>query len=243
MYAGVPPVVFDTGGARSLVRDGETGLVVASADAYVAAIEALYSRPDERLRLAANAASHARRMFGPDRAAAAFAEWYERLMAGPKRRRSPLFARATPREVPTGAQLFTQMLGDAVGPFRVSLTSTIADELLDAEAVIALSSPMIVDAGGGGVLHYRRHYPDDPHLRLWSGLVLGAHGRPALAVSEFEAARRLGLNHWRVSWYIADTARAAGAPQLALDSLARVVRDAPAFARGREALASLEGLP
>ncbi len=40
----------------------------------------------------------------------------------------------------------------------------------------------------GGVLHYRRHYPNDGYLRLWAGLVLEAAGKHVLAVGEFSGA-------------------------------------------------------
>ena len=111
-----------------------------------------------------------------------------------------------------------------------SLTSSTDDRLLEAEAEIAASSAMLADGGAGGVLHYRRAFPGDAYLRLWSGLVLRAQRRPALAIAEFEAARTLGLDHWRLSWYIASTARESGAAVLARGAFAVVAQAAPEFA-------------
>jgi hypothetical protein len=67
----------------------------------------------------------------------------------------------------------------------------------------------LANSGGGGILHYRRSYPNDPMLRLWSGLVLLGQGRPALAASEFKAAAKLGCHDSRASLYLSGAARAA----------------------------------
>ena len=60
-----------------------------------------------------------------------------------------------------------------------------------------------MSASGGGILHYRRHYPSDAHLRLWSALVLEAAGKHVFAAGELAAARQLGCNAPRVSRYLA----------------------------------------
>src|SRR5438105_4568610 len=102
---------------------------------------------------------------------------------------------------------------------------------IEAERRIA-RSPMVVATGGGGVLHYRDHYPDDSHLRLWSGLVLHGQGRPGLAAGEFSAAIRLGLDHWRVSWYLALAAEAAGQTAVMEEALRAVPKPLPPVAEG-----------
>ncbi len=53
-------------------------------------------------------------------------------------------------------------------------------------------------SGDGGVLDFRRRFPSDPHLRLWSGLALRAQGRNAFAAGEFAAAARLGCDRARL---------------------------------------------
>ncbi|HWB18357.1 MAG TPA: glycosyltransferase family 4 protein [Vicinamibacterales bacterium] len=245
MFAGVPPVVLATDGAARTVDHGRTGLVVDNADAYARAIERLYRDPVERRRLGANAAAHARQAFGAERAAEALAEIYERVMRRPKRARVwPFPNRATARSGDAvrsvAAWTFADMMGaTAARPFLTSLTSADVPSLLDAEAAIAAAPPVIADGASGGVIHYRRCYPSDPHLRLWTGLVLGAQGRPALAIAELEAARRLGLDHWRVSWYIAQLARATGAVPLARQALDRALAAAPEFQPAVDARAEL----
>jgi hypothetical protein len=74
-------------------------------------------------------------------------------------------------------------------------------DALECDEQIA-SSPAVVCNSDGGILSYRDFYPDDPHLRLWSGLVLRQQGRAAIAAGEFAAAIRLGLDEPRVGRYL-----------------------------------------
>jgi len=60
----------------------------------------------------------------------------------------------------------------------------------------------LASADAGGILHYRRFYPDDAALRFWAGLVLSGHGRPALAAAEFHAALK-GFDQNRCAAWLA----------------------------------------
>jgi hypothetical protein len=85
-----------------------------------------------------------------------------------------------------------------------------------AEARIAgLATGLMTDI----VLEYRYHYPCDPWLQLWAGLVLAGRGHPALAASEFFRCLRHGCKHWRVFWYLAQAARQAGSSAIADQAL------------------------
>ena len=64
--------------------------------------------------------------------------------------------------------------------------------VVEAEAAIARSSAVLA-RGEGGVIHYRNTYPDDPHLRLWSGLIARHAGDTQTAEAEFAAAATLGV--------------------------------------------------
>src|SRR5215207_9923307 len=55
-----------------------------------------------------------------------------------------------------------------------------------------------------------RQKPTDGFLRLWNGLVFGASGKHAEACDELFQASQLGCNNWRVGWYLAQSAKAAG---------------------------------
>jgi hypothetical protein len=232
MYAGIPPVILRRGGAQSTVIHAETGLVVDTDDEYVDAIAHLYRRPGERARLGANAARYARALFGVERTADGWSAAYERVMRRPKRsRRLDMNGR--------GAALFVDALAGAAPEFSVSLRSTDDDALIEADGKIACAPGPVTSAASGGVLHYRRRFPDDPMLRLWSGLVLAHSGHPALAVAEFAGAIDQGCGHWRASWYLAQAARRASAFDLARDALQRVIHAAPRFQPARDLLASM----
>lgn len=201
MYAGVPPVVLPYGGAARLVIHNQTGLIAQNEAEYPRALEYLCQYPKERARLGRNAREYAERNFGAERSARQMNELFERMIKQPKREHKW----DSPNEVKinSGAEYFVESLGDNAPQFRVSLTSQAEAEVLEAERQIALSSPALSSADSGGILHYRRQYPNDAYLRLWSGLVLQQQGHSALAAGEFSQAMALGLHHRRISTYLA----------------------------------------
>ncbi len=253
MYAGVPPVVFPHGGIKRLVIDNYTGLVAHSELEYIQAIEYLYYHPEERARLGHNAKEYAQQIFGAENAAKALNPIYERLMKLPKRER--VWGVATgvslldqpvslqdligEPEKPSGAQLFIESLGDTAPEFTVSLTSETMQEVFEADRKIAASS-LLLSLGEGGLSQYRNNYPDDAHLRLWSGLVLHRLGEKAEAASEFTAAIELGYPHWRVAWYLAQVAADLNDLPLAQECLRDVLQVVPDFVEAQEMLDRLE---
>lgn len=184
MGAGVPPVILPHGATARVVADGETGIVAADERAYVEALERLGSDRDLRLRLGEAARAHAWRTFSPEAGVTAWSSVYARLMERPKRPRAWSGGPAG-----SGAELFLDSLGGAAGPLLASYET--GDP--DADAAVA-SLPDAMVKGDGGILDYRRRFTSDPHLRLWSGLVLERMGRPALAAGEMVAAARLGID-------------------------------------------------
>jgi hypothetical protein len=84
-------------------------------------------------------------------------------------------------------------MGDAAPQFASSLSGQDGE----AEEQIAASSPLLA-SGEGGIFHYRNTFPDDPHLCLWSALVLHRQGRTERAGHELRAAIELGLDPGRV---------------------------------------------
>ena len=225
MYAGVPPVVLPYGGARRLVEStAERGWWPPARTTTPRAVERLHRSPATRRRLGEAAREHARRTWSPERLAPRWRDAYSSLLKLPKRPRSgrPFQAIAGVPASSRGAARFADTLGDRAPQFRLSLTASRLEEVLDAERSIAASTPALASADAGGVLHYRRRHPQDAHLRLWSGLVLLGQGRPALAAGEFSRAIELGLDHWRASWYLARAAQALGQPALAEQALQRV---------------------
>jgi hypothetical protein len=202
MYAGVPPVVLPYGGAQHSVDHGRTGLVAEDEYEYPRAIETLHRSPDLRERLGKAARDHAVRTWAPDAVASLWAEAYAELLRRPKRPR-PAPPTATLEGAPAiggAAARFARTLGGHAPQFERSLTAADSEELLEADQMIAASSPALASADAGGVLHYRLHHPGDAYLRLWAGLVLLEQGRPALAAAELRRASDLGLA--RASLYL-----------------------------------------
>ena len=201
MFAGLPSVVLPYGGGPHTVIDGETGLVASDEAAYPGAVERLARDPELRRRLGDQAREHAAERWSFAKCGGAWADVYSRLLEEPKRERGW----GEPPPV-SGAEAFVATLGPAAERFRASL-----DGDADADEWIAESTPAI-GWSTGGVLDYRRRYPDDPYLRLWSGLVLGAAGRNALAAGELTAALRGGIERERLDRRLATlTGPAAGA--------------------------------
>ena len=206
MAAGVPPVVLAHGEPHGLVEHGVTGLVARDEAEYARAIEYLYANPGERLRLGENARARAR-LRGPADVAREWGALFTELLERPKV--------ARPARALTGAQAFVESLGGTAPEFAASLAAVTEEEALEAEARIAAAPPVLTSAAGGGILHYRRHYPNDGHLRLWAGLVLEAAGKHVLAVGELVRARELGCDAPRVSRYLARAAEEVGATEMA----------------------------
>jgi|GEM_PF-823678 len=250
-YAGIPAVILNTGGAARLVMDNFTGYVTHSCAEYAKAIEHLYYHPEERVRLGNNAREYALQIYGDKNAARATNEIYEDMMNLKKRYRAfgvpqgsshairpvKLIDAVLREERREGAYYFTKSLEDTSPQFMASLTSTSVDELLEADRLIAASSPVLTTAGGG-IFEYRDYYPDDGYLRLWSGLTLMHRGKYARAVAEFCRSESLGCDHWRVLWYMAKCASRCGHVDIARRALKRVLRENPNFFPAKEMLNS-----
>jgi hypothetical protein len=179
--------------------------VVATEQEYARAIERLAQDRILRQRLGEEARRFARTFFDPGR-------WYRvagqvalAMMAKPRRSR-PLL----PGARDSAAVNFVRSLGDQAGPFTVSVAGRAIysqEEIAAADREIAAVSPLLA-RGEGGIVHHRNVFPQDPHLRLWAGLVSAAAGDRALATAEFAAAVALGLS---------DRVEPVGAPETARD--------------------------
>jgi hypothetical protein len=192
MRAGVPPVVLPFGGVAAMVTDGETGIVAVDERAYVCAIERLAGDRELRGRLAAGARAHARRRWSTARLGAAWSASYEELLEIPKRARSWPGAAAA-----SGAERFVAGLGAEGRGFQIGSAGDL-DATLEADETVAAAPAVLVKADGG-ILDYRRRFPDDPHLRLWAGLALRGQGHNVLAAGELSQALRLGCDPRRAA--------------------------------------------
>ncbi|MEI8040398.1 MAG: glycosyltransferase [Verrucomicrobiota bacterium] len=253
MYAGVPPVVFPHGGVRGLIEHEKTGLVVRTETEYRDAIEHLYHHPEERKRLGEAARAHARQHFGAQNAAREMNPLYTRLLERPKRSRAwgcrpdrPSWEEPVTSldlvDLPSGAagtRLFLEGLGGNDGHFLASLTEQNPDALFVAEEAISNCSTLVRSRFSGGILNYGSAFPGEGWLRLWAGLVLRQEGRMPAAIEEFAAAIDHGCSHWRVGWYIAQTAAQHGDTKLAGQAARMVLKSAPGFGPAKVLLATL----
>jgi glycosyltransferase involved in cell wall biosynthesis len=216
MYAGIPPVVLPYGGAATLVIHGETGLIARDPIDYAHQIEYLYKKPAELERLGKNAAAFARQKFGAENTAVRLNALYTELMEWATRPSAPVAsvapAGATLASVgSSGSQMLIASLEAYATDFITSAKEQDPAETLAAERRIAQSGVGMGDA----VLSYRIAYPDDPLLRLWSGLVLMHRGRMALAAMEFRASIAAAPYRRRAFEYLEEAARRAGSTVVA----------------------------
>jgi glycosyltransferase involved in cell wall biosynthesis len=190
MWVGLPVVVLAGTGPADLIAHDETGLVAADEDDYPRQLERLVDDAELRHRLGAAASGFAREHFDPAHNAHRLWKTCENTLGHAKRTREPL-----PGAGASPARRFVHSLGHLAGPFAVSLEGAEqhgVDAVGAAERAIAASSPVVAQ-GEGGVVHHRNTWPDDPHLRLWSGLIAAAAGRSRIAADEFAAGSRHGV--------------------------------------------------
>ena len=196
MWVGIPPVVIDGTGAASLIDHERTGLVCESERGYPAAIDRLASDDALRRTLGEAARDYARTAFDPVRNAARLRSLLEQVAAMPKRARPPM-----PGCGLSGAGKFVSSLGGLAGDFAVSLDGEDVhghDAVRGADERIAAANDVLA-RGEGGIIHYRNTYPDDAHLRLWSGLVARHRGGPGAGQDDLDAAVAGGVAQWRIA--------------------------------------------
>jgi glycosyltransferase involved in cell wall biosynthesis len=193
MLAGLPVVIYANRGPSHFVENEKTGLVVANAAQFTAAIERLYHDPALRQALGAAAKKYAEVEFGTPKHVARLAGIVEDARAAPKR---PLFIpRATSIDLsgltPGALFLVSQGWSEDEAAEAVAAWFADADDRLSEFAETASDACFKVE---GGIVHWRNHDPDDPLLRAWSGHWLRRSGRHQEAQSEFDAALRLGAS-------------------------------------------------
>jgi glycosyltransferase involved in cell wall biosynthesis/tetratricopeptide (TPR) repeat protein len=138
-----------------------------------------------------------------------------------------------PQEPLSGAELFIQSLGETAQPFIISMTSRNIQELLTVEQTIAVSSLWLTE-GREKLFQYHQNYPNDSYLNLWTGLARQQHEQHAEAISNFLIAINQGRNHWRVAWYLAQSAEKIKDWTLAENALRAILQVEPNFEPAQE---------
>lgn len=237
MYAGIPAVVFPYGGLRDLVINNYTGLIVDSPAEYAQAIEFLYYNPAERQRIGTNAANYARQIFGAENAARVFNNCYKELLKTPKRQRlwgvgvvgeltkqQVLVSDCHPIPQQTPHQVFLESLWEESGLFTESLLAEAPDFGMSAEDRFK-ALPEVLKSG---LRSYAIAFPGDRYLQMWYGLSV-IESAPNEALPCLVNAANLGIDHWRIIWYIAVAAKNANNLELAKNAATKVLELNPQF--------------
>jgi glycosyltransferase involved in cell wall biosynthesis len=195
MAAGVPPVVLSPWGRHDAVQDLIDGLVVTTADDYVAALNRLGRDSQTRQALACAARAVAPVRFDPGTVAAAFADIYRAVLQRPKRPRAALggdrVGGATPFST-RGAEALLFAFDGRLPALETSLASR-GRKFVLADAEIADAGRAWLGAWIGGLLHYLARYPGDPWLMFWRALSFAGNDLPVRALACLERSRAAGF--------------------------------------------------
>lgn len=229
LYAGIPAVVFPLGGIRDAVIHNYNGLHVESHGSYSQALEYLYHHPEELERMSENAKKHAREVFGGFNSAKRFHRIYQRVMELPKTTRQ-WSTQGLPASIDkhSGMGKFVESIGAANKHFITSVTGKDDPEIIAAEAWIGTGNKR----NYFGLSEYRQYYPADSYLRLWEGLAL-YHMQEYPEAYELIKSAATGIDHWRLSWYMAQVAFALDLWEEAQKNCRVVLMQAPEFQPAR----------
>ncbi|MEM9855565.1 MAG: glycosyltransferase, partial [Pseudomonadota bacterium] len=175
MYAGRPPILLAGRGPVDLIAPGLTGIVAQDENAFVEAARHLAQDGETRAKMGRAARDFATETLGPGPIAAQHRALYLEALERPRTAVAPLKARS-------GAQALLH----AFGPESDDLLSLMG-QLTRAERPVSALPLRWIAPSSGGILHYRRHYPDDRELRTWAALSFEKMGRPAMAAMERRA--------------------------------------------------------
>lgn len=158
MACGVVPVVLNNPIESSIVKNGETGIIVDSPAAFALAIKRLNDDPQLRRRMSEAASDDVRSRFSIDVTERKLREHYQRLLHKPKRRFDfkNIFG-STPWE------WFSSCLGEYKSLFSL--------QNMDASRQERLKHPVFYEKSKGSIFQFRHYYPDDPMLKLWSEIL------------------------------------------------------------------------
>ena len=158
MACGVVPVVLNNPVESSIVKNGETGIVVDSPAAFAFAIKHLHDDPQLRQSMSEAASADVRSRFSIDVTERQLREHYQRLLDTPKRRFDfrTIFG-STPWE------WFSSCLGNYKDLFSL--------ETIDASRQERLKLPVLYEKSKSSVFQFRHYFPDDPMLKQWSEIL------------------------------------------------------------------------
>jgi tetratricopeptide (TPR) repeat protein len=117
-------------------------------------------------------------------------------------------------------------------------------EIIDAEEVIAHAQEQELQAlfslYNDFSAPWRQWYNKSPHYNLWYGLILQHQKDHANASLQFQEVIRLGYNHWRVFWYLAQSLYESQSFDEARTALTMVLKNNPDFSPANTLMHEIE---
>lgn len=173
MACGIVPVVMANRMESHIVKDGITGIVAQNQQEYIQGIERLYSDPELRSYLSANARAHALKHFSLESIEQAWAEVFKKIMLLPKTAKKWKIKHGD--AAISAKDVFLESLGVHGAPFKQYCEAKNEEEKNKATRAIVklLESPLWQAETKGTVYHYNAFFPEDNHLATWTQLMRG----------------------------------------------------------------------
>lgn len=158
MACGVVPVVLDNPVEKSIVRDGETGIVVNSPQSFADAISFLYRNPSERLRMSAAASLVARELYSVRKSAGQLDAICAQIIEQPKR---PCDFESVFGKTPS--DWFLSCIGQYAHLFQDNMEHSARAERLQYQ--------FLYEATKSSAFHFASYFPSDTRLAHWTAML------------------------------------------------------------------------
>ncbi len=171
MACGIVPVVLSNRMESHIVKNGLTGIVAKNKQEYIDGIEKLYSDPNLRSYLSANARDYALKHFSLESIEQEWAGVFGKIIQLPKTVRK--WKIRNDGSAVSAKDVFLESLGTYGEPFKQYCNApNEADRNKAIKAIIKLSkSPLWQAETKGTVYHYNAFFPEDNYLAIWTNLM------------------------------------------------------------------------
>ncbi|WP_237699147.1 glycosyltransferase family 4 protein [Caldicellulosiruptor kronotskyensis] len=166
MAAGIPPVLLNQLTERYIIKDGETGILVNSVEEYGQAIRYLFYNPDKRKEMGERAREYVLKKYTSKSFVESFISNCESAMNEPKK-----FVNFRKHLGKTPAEWFMSCLGKDYEAFKISYEAGIGNQTEEIKRLIKSTSPLLKQKNKSSVFHYKREFPNDDYLALWTKIL------------------------------------------------------------------------
>ena len=161
MGAGVAPVVIGNPAEKSLIKDGETGIIAHDIYDYVGALQYCIAHPDFANRIGAQAKTFALKNFAVEKTVSLFDHLYQQAIIKPKTARNfkDFF---TIDNLNPGWSLFKLCLGNYTDMFDYENADNEMLQQYFRDKI--MRSSQLMSENKGGMRMYHKYFPEDPQL-------------------------------------------------------------------------------